>query len=103
MGGIKDLIIADMNDDCGMLHDSISYLVRSFLRRHSNYENFILRVLLDEWKEMENCKVRIEEGTIEAEERGIYKLSTFVKKNGDKLEVDERRISDITRRIILGD
>lgn len=51
---------------------------------------------------MENCKVRIEEGAIEAEKRGIYKLSTFVKKDGDKLEVDENRISDITRRIIGG-
>lgn len=102
MGRVKDLLIDEMNDDWGMLQNSISYLVRSFLRRHSNYENFILRVLLDEWKEMENCKVRIEEGTIEAEKRGIYKLSTFVKKNGDKLEVDVERIADITGRIILG-
>ena len=54
------------------------------------------------WTNMENCKVRIEEGAIEAEKRGIYKLSTFVKKDGDKLEVDENRISDITRRIIGG-
>lgn len=102
MGRVKDLIIDDMNDDWDMLHYNISYLVRSFLRWHSNYENFILRVLLDEWEKMENCKVRIEEGTIEAEKRGIYKLSTFVKKDGDKLEVDEKRISDITRRIIGG-
>ena len=84
MGRVKDLIIDDMNDDWDMLYYNISYLVRSFLRWHSNYENFILRVLLDEWGNMENCKVRIEEGTLEAEERGRYKLSTFVKKNGDK-------------------